>query len=113
MAFIIECKKGRGRIVGSFADRTATANAYRGELLGLMAVHLLLLSVNKVNSDLRGEAHIISDCLGTLRKVKDLPPYRIPSDILKNILVHCLGLTFHTRVIRLIFIDSPAPGSLN
>ena len=43
VAFIIECTKGRGRIVivGSFAEHTETANAYRGKLLGLMAVHLI------------------------------------------------------------------------
>ena len=98
-AYIIECTKGRGRIVGSFADHTETANAYRGELLGLMAVHLLLLSINRVYPSLHGEAHIISDCLGALRRVKDLPPYRIPSkcrhsDILKNIMVHCADLSF-------------------
>ena len=98
-AYIIECRKGRGRIVGSFAERTDTANAYRGELLGLMAVHLLLLSINRINPTLTGKAHIISDCLGALRRVKDLPPYRIPSkcrhsDILKNIMVHCSDLSF-------------------
>lgn len=27
VAFIIECTKGRGRIVGSFAEQTDTANA--------------------------------------------------------------------------------------
>ncbi len=42
---------------------------------------------------------IVSDCLGALKRVTHLPPYRIPSwcwhsDILKTILVHCRGLTF-------------------
>ena len=52
--FVMECAKGRGRLIGSFAERTKHANAYRGELLGLMAVHLLLLSANKVQPNLRG-----------------------------------------------------------
>lgn len=64
-----------------------------------MTVHLLLLSVNRINPSLTGEAHIISDCLGALQRVTDLPPYRIPSkcrhsDILKKIMVHCSDLSF-------------------
>jgi hypothetical protein len=67
-----------------------------------MAIHLLLLSFNKVWPELGGEVHIYSDCLGALNKVKDLPPRRIPSkcrhaDILKNILVNFSDLTF-TRI---------------
>jgi hypothetical protein len=42
---------------------------------------------------------IVLDCLGALKRVTYLPPYRIPSrcqhsDILKTILVHCRGLSF-------------------
>jgi hypothetical protein len=64
-----------------------------------MAVHLILLSVNKIHPQLPGCAKIVSDCLGALKRVLKLPPYRIPSrchhsDILKNILVHCRGMTF-------------------
>jgi hypothetical protein len=78
------------------------ANAYRGELLGLMAIHLILLSVNTVHPKLKGGVEIVSDCLGALNRVSFLPPYRIPSrcrhsDILKNILVHCRDLSFATR----------------
>jgi len=101
-AFILECRKGRGRIVGSFKEATAVANAYRGELLGLMAIHLLLVSVNRVHTSLSGSVKVVSDCLGALRRVVDLPPYRIPSrcrhsDILKNILVNCQDLTFNVH----------------
>ena len=53
--FVMECTKGRGRLIGPFAEITKSANAYRGELLGLMAVHLLLLSANKVQPDLKGK----------------------------------------------------------
>ena len=101
-AFIMECSRGRGRLVGAFPEKSAAANAYRGELLGLMAIHLLLLAVNKVNPTLAGSVHIYSDCLGALNKVEHLPPYRIPSrcrhsDILKNIMVNCSDLTFQRR----------------
>jgi hypothetical protein len=54
-AFVLECNKGQGRIVGSFSERLAVANAYQGELLGLMAIHLLLLSVNKIYPTLKEE----------------------------------------------------------
>ncbi len=77
------------------------ANAYQGELYGLMAIHLILLSVNKIHPELKGEVESVSDCLGALNRVPYLPPYRIPSqcrhsDILKNILVHCKDLSFTT-----------------
>ena len=98
-AFIFECTKGRGRLVGAFAEASVAANVYRGELLGLMAVHLLLLAVAKMSPDLRGKAAIYSDCLGALGRVATLPPYRIPSrcrhsDILKTIMVNCTSLPF-------------------
>lgn len=103
-AFILECSKGRGRMVGSFAEASSAANAYRGELLGLMQVHLILLAVQRTAPDLSGEVLIYSDCLGALGRVSNLPPGRIPtkcrhSDILKNILVNCCDLSFQ-RVFR-------------
>jgi hypothetical protein len=57
------------------------ACAYRGELLGLLAIHLILilLSINKVDQELQGSAHILSHCLGALKKVKDLPPHCVPT----------------------------------
>ncbi len=78
-AFVLECRKGRGRVTGSFSESLAMANAYRGELLGLMAIHLLLLSVNKIHPNLEGSVEIISDCLGALNRISCLPLYRIPS----------------------------------
>jgi hypothetical protein len=98
-AFILECSSGRGRIIGSFAESSPGANAYRGELLGLMAIHLMLLAADKVWSNLGGRVAIYSDCLGALARVANLPPHRIPtqcrhSDVLKNILVNCTSLSF-------------------
>jgi hypothetical protein len=99
VAFVIECSRGRGRIWGSFPEVSRCACSYRGELVGLMAIHLILLSINKVNKDLSGFVIIHSDCLGALDKVKNLPPSRIPatgahSDVLKNILVNCSHISF-------------------
>ena len=53
-AFIFECSKGRGILIGSLPEKTKYANAYRGELLGLMDIHLILLSINRVNPTLAG-----------------------------------------------------------
>jgi hypothetical protein len=85
--------------MGSFVKHMKDACSYRGELLGLMAVHLILLAVNKCNPGLPGSAQIFFDCLGALNKIENLPPYCIPtrcshSDTLKNIMVHCSELSF-------------------
>ncbi len=99
--FVVECAKGWGRLIGSFLEALLVANAYRWELLGLMAINLILLSTNRVHGDLSGSIKVVSDCLGAIKQVTDLPPHRIPlhckhSDILKNILVNCWGLYFTT-----------------
>ncbi len=98
-AFILECKEGGGRIIGSFPEHSQASSAYRGKLLGLMAVHLILLAVNKVYPTLTGLVDIYADCLGALDKVSSLPLHRIPSrcqhsDMLKNIMVNCSNLSF-------------------
>jgi hypothetical protein len=53
-AFVLECSKGCGRVVGSFLEALLVANAYRKELLGLMAIHLILLSIIKIHKILLG-----------------------------------------------------------
>ncbi len=85
--------------MGSFVEHTPNTGSYRGELLGLMAIHLILRSINEVFTVLQGLVHIYSDCLGALNKVKNLPLYCIPtqcshSNILKNIMVNCSDLSF-------------------
>ncbi len=91
--------------MGTFSEGLLVANAYRGELLGLTAIHLILLSVNKLHRDLLGSVEIVSDCLGALKRVTHLPPYRIMlrcchSNILKTILVHCRDLSFTTHYLH-------------
>jgi hypothetical protein len=73
-AFVLECSKGQGRIIGAFLEAIRVANAYRGELLGLMAIHLIILSINKMNRKLSGSMEIVLDCLGALKRVTHLPP---------------------------------------
>ncbi len=97
--FILECSRDRGRISGIFLEQTMAACSYQGKLLGLLAIDLILLSVNKVNPNLTGSVHIYSDCLGALKKIENLPPHRIPSefrhsDVLKNIMINCSSMTF-------------------
>jgi hypothetical protein len=74
-AFVLECSSGRGRVYRSFLKSLLVANAYRGELLGLMAIHLILLSVNTISPQLLGSITVVSDCLGALKRVTYLPPY--------------------------------------
>ena len=99
VAVVLECTRGRGRLWCSFSEASQVACSYRGELLGLMAIHLILLAINEVNPGLGGSVHIYLGCLGALDKVKNLPPSCIPSgrshsDVLKNVLVNCSNLSF-------------------
>ena len=68
-AFIFECTNGTGRLIGSFPETTVSENVYRGELLGLMEIHLILRSINEMYPALSGLVTIISDCLGEIRGV--------------------------------------------
>ncbi len=86
-------------MTGAFSEQSIASCTYRGELLGILAIHLILLSVNNVSPNLQGSVHIYSDCLGALNRVKNRPPHRIPSkcrhsDVLKNIMIHCSTLSF-------------------
>ncbi len=60
-AFILECTKGRGRLTGSILEQTTAACSYCGELIGLLAIHLILLSVSRVAPELTGSVHIYLD----------------------------------------------------
>jgi hypothetical protein len=89
-AFILECTRNRGQLVGSFPEASKAANAFQGELMGLMAIHLLLLAINTVSPGLAGYIKIYSDCIGALGCIAELPPYCIPtrcrhSDIIKKV----------------------------
>ena len=77
--FVLESREGRGRIIGSFLEKTVTACACRGETLGLMAIHLLLLTANRVWPNLSGTVSLHSDCKGTLERNANLPATRIPA----------------------------------
>ena len=67
--------------MGSFAEASTHANAYRGELMGLMAIHLILKAADQLWPRLSGRAVVFSDCLGALKKVANLPPHKIPQGV--------------------------------
>jgi hypothetical protein len=99
-AFIFEYSRGGGRMTGAFSEQTIATCSYGGKLLGLLAIHLILLSVNRVNPELLGLVHIYLDCFGSLNKVKNLPPHQIPSkcrhlDVLKSTMLHCSTMLFN------------------
>jgi hypothetical protein len=101
-AFVLECLNPTEQLWGSFPEWCRNACSYRGELVGLMAIHLILRAVNKVNRNLTGQVTIYLDCLRALNMVQDLPTSRIPtrcqhSDVLKTILVNCSNLSFDQR----------------
>ena len=77
-AFCLECSKDPGENSGSFPEQSVAAGAYHRDLLGLMAIHFILLAVNKVNPTLQGRVQIYSYCIGALRTVANLPAKRIP-----------------------------------
>ncbi len=69
-AFILECSQEQETITGSFVERSVVACAYRGELMGLMAIQLFLAGVATTNPGLVGGVHIHSDCLGALGRLR-------------------------------------------
>ena len=98
-AFVLECSKGRGNIFGSFPEQLVAAGDYQGEILGLMAIHLIFMAENKVNTTLQGRAKIYSECLDALGTMDNLPANLVycrwnHSDILKNIMVKRQDLNF-------------------
>ncbi len=73
-AFVVECAKGRDQLIGSFLEALLVANAYRGELLSLMAIHLILLSINRVHGDFLGSVEVVTDSLGASSESQNSPP---------------------------------------
>ncbi len=92
-AFILESTIGAGRLLGAIASSGPESNAYQGELLGLLAINLILQSVNTVNPILMGNITIHSNFMGAIRKIQDIPVSRLPAktkhaDILKILLTY-------------------------
>ena len=54
------------------ADFNTAANAYKGELLGLMAVHLVLTGIARLYPNLSGKVEVYLDCAGAIKKLANL-----------------------------------------
>jgi hypothetical protein len=72
-----------------------------------MAIHLILLAANKLDWELQGRVRIFLDCLGALNKVTSLPASCLSSgckhsDILKNIMVNCSGLSCDCEYLHVV-----------
>lgn len=98
-AFVLKCNITGGRMIGSIPEFSPDASAFWGEMLGLLAIHLLLLAIHKLHPDLGGQVALYSDCLGALGKVADPPQPQLPSstkhaDILKILIIHCQDFSF-------------------
>ena len=61
-AFILKCSQGRGTIRRSFTEWSEEANAYRGEIMGLMAIQLILAGVAKAHQLDTGVIDIHCNC---------------------------------------------------
>jgi hypothetical protein len=71
--WVVYCKK-RKKIVlkGSFYEWNGTAGSYRGELVGLLSVHLLILAVEQFYDLPEGQRGLVAcDNLGGLNKSKE------------------------------------------
>ena len=102
-AIIMECSASQEKLSFSTIDATPSANAFRGELIGLMAIHLILHGIHKSRPSLTGKVQIYSDCTGALHTVTSLPNSGIPpkwkhADILKILSIygrdHPFSLTY-------------------
>ena len=92
-AVIMECKDSHQRLSFSTTDVSSSSNAFRGELIGLLAIHLILHSIHKAQPELTGSVKIYSDCTGALRTISSLPSSGIPpkwkhADLLKVMSTH-------------------------
>ena len=103
-AIIMECSESKDRLTFSMTDTSPSANAFRGELIGLLAIHLILHSIHKAQPTLKGKVQIYSDCTGALRTILSLPRSGIPpkwkhADILKVMSIvsraHPFSLSYH------------------
>jgi hypothetical protein len=68
--WILYCFRTGKQVTGSFYEHSPTAGAYRGELLGMLALHVFLYAVED-HFNLTGcPTHIWCDCKGALYAIK-------------------------------------------
>ena len=65
---MIACRKSRKTLSGSFSEWSLSANAYRGELLGLVALHTLVLQICRYYHLTKARGKIICDSKSALKE---------------------------------------------
>ena len=76
--WIIYCVRSRKSVRGAFAERSNSASSYRGELLGMLAIHLFLLAVEESGGLEGGAAEVHCDNKGAIYTF-DKEGKRVPS----------------------------------
>jgi hypothetical protein len=72
-AVVLKCTRGRGRIWCSFTEGSRVSCSYHGKLVGLMAIHLILLA-------LQGSVHFFLNALGLWIRSGTCLPQELPLD---------------------------------
>ncbi len=66
--WVITCRKSRKILSGSFCEFSSSANAYQGEMLGLVALHTLVFQVCRYYHLLSAKGKIICDSKSALKE---------------------------------------------
>lgn len=83
MAYILICTSSGHSIAGSFAETLSEANACRGELLGLLVMHLLLEQALNICGHPPHPILVYSNFKSAIHKIHQLPTKLHQFDILK------------------------------
>lgn len=93
-AIIMECALSRGHLFLSFTECSTAANAFQGELLGLVVIQLLLHSMDLSHPNLTGSVKVYSDCKGALTTISSLPCAQVSSSWTRRYFEnHCSALS--------------------
>ena len=67
-AWILYCEETGKSLKGEFTEQSRWADSYRGEQLGMLAIHIILLTVEEHFGESLSNANIFCDNLGTIHK---------------------------------------------
>jgi hypothetical protein len=90
----LQVHKRTWTIMGVLSREHPGLGSYQGEILGLMAIHLILQAIKEVTPGLRGLVHILSDSLSAWCKVENLPTYLIPTQCNHSDILNCSNFLF-------------------
>jgi hypothetical protein len=88
-AWVFYCSETGKRFQGEFAEQSTWADSYRGEQLGMLAIHLILLTVEEHYGAVPTAANIFCDNKGTIltfsKEHKRVPTAATNNDVLRVI----------------------------